>query len=152
LTAVLTVPVTLAVNCWLCKLERLTQAGLIATDIDGPRLIVALADLVESELRVAVTVRVCGLVILLGAVYRPLVEREPTAGLIVHVTGAFVVPVTLAVNCCVCELDRLAAAGLTDTDTGATRLTVALANLVESARLIAVTVKFWLALIAGGAV
>ena len=45
MTAVLVVPVTLAVNCWVWELDRLAEAGLTATDTGGTRVIVALADL-----------------------------------------------------------------------------------------------------------
>jgi hypothetical protein len=61
------------------------------------------------------------------------------------------VPVTDAMNCCVCELDRLTEAGLTVTDTGGISVTMALADLVELARLVAVIVTVWMALMVDGA-
>jgi hypothetical protein len=75
----------------------------------------------------------------------------PTEGLSVHVTEVFVEPVTLAVNCWVFELDNVTDAGLTPTPTGGTRLIIALADLVESAALVAVIVTFWVALMVAGA-
>jgi hypothetical protein len=54
---------------------------------------------VESATLVAFTVTVWELVIEPGAVYRPVLEIVPTAGLSDQVTAMFVVPVTVAVNC-----------------------------------------------------
>ena len=58
------------------------------------------------------------------------------------------VPVTDAMNCCVCELDRLTEAGLTVTDAVGIRVTMALADL---APLLAVMVTVWIALMLDGA-
>ena len=67
----------------------------------------------------------------------------PTAGLRDQVTAVLLLPVTVAVNCWLCEALSVALAGLTDTLTGGCRLTVALALLVASATLVAVTVTVW---------
>ena len=48
-------------------------------------------------------------------------------------------PLTVALNCCVCEADKLAVAGLNCTETGV-KVTVELADFVGSATLVAVTV------------
>jgi hypothetical protein len=58
------------------------------------------------------------------------------------------------VNCWVWEPDRLTEDGLIfrDTDTGGTRVTMALANLPELATLVAVIVTVWVALMLAGAV
>jgi hypothetical protein len=64
-------------------------------------------------------------------------------------TLVLLVPVTDAMNCCVCELDRLTEAGLTVTDTVWIRVTTALADL---APLVAVIVTVWLAAMLDGAV
>jgi hypothetical protein len=58
-----------------------------------------------------------------------------------HVTAAFVLPVTVAVNCCVAPVCTEADVGLIETATagGAVTVIVADADLVLSARLIAVT-------------
>ena len=76
----------------------------------------------------------------------------PTAGLTVHVTAVFVEPVTLAANCWVCELNRVAEAGLMLMATGGMRLIIALADLLESAVLVAVIVTVWVAVMPEGAV
>ena len=58
------------------------------------------------------------------------------------------VPVTDAMNCCVCELDRLTEAGLTVTDAVGIRVTLAVADL---APLMAVIVTVWVAVMLDGA-
>jgi hypothetical protein len=55
-------------------------------------------------------------------------------------------------NCCVCETDRLTEAGLMAIAAGGLRVTMALADLVVSATLVAVIVTVWLALMLDGAV
>jgi len=82
----------------------------------GFTVTVALPDLVGSATLVAVTVTVCEVVTVDGAVYSPAVLRVPTAGLNDQFTAVFVVPVTVAVNCCVCEAVRSAVAGETETE------------------------------------
>jgi phage gp36-like protein len=64
----------------------------------------------------------------------------PTAGLKLQVTVVFEVLATVAVNCCVWAANRIAAAGATDTLTEGWRFTVADADLVGLAALVAVTV------------
>jgi hypothetical protein len=101
---------------------------------------------------VAVTVTVCGEGTELGAVYRPALEIVPTVGFNDQVTAVFVAPVTPAVNCWVWEGAKEAVEGVSETATGGLRLTVALANLVESALLVAVTVTLRALAIEAGAV
>ena len=60
---------------------------------------VALDDLVGSPTLWAITVTVCDVRILDGAVYRPAEETVPTDGLIDQVTAVLLVPKTVAVNC-----------------------------------------------------
>ena len=69
---------------------------------------------------VAVIVTVCGVVTVAGAVYNPdeLIVPAPVAGLIDQVTLVFVLPTTVAVNCCVPPAFTLAEAGVTLTDIG----------------------------------
>jgi hypothetical protein len=150
--SVLLVPETEAANCWVCELDKLIEAGLIVTPTGGMRVTTALADLVDSAELVAVIVTVWVALMLDGAVYRPLVESVPTFGLMLHVTLVLLDPVTDATNCWVCEVDRLTEAGLIVTDTGGTRVIMALANLLELAALVAVMVTFWTALMLDGAV
>jgi hypothetical protein len=73
-------------------------------------------------------------------VYRPPVVIEPLVA--VQVTAVFELPLTLALNCCVPPVDSEAEAGVMETATtcGALTFTVAEADLVESAALVAVTV------------
>jgi len=70
------------------------------------------ADFVGSAWLVAVMVTVCATLIEAGAVYVPF-DSLPTEGFIDQVTAVFVLPVTVAVNCCVCEAAIVAFAGLT---------------------------------------
>jgi len=113
-------------------------------------LTVALADLVLSAWLVAVTVCVPGVA---GAVYRPLLEIVPVEELpplrpsTDQVTPLLLLLVTVAVNCCVPPIARLADVGLMPTDTGPATVTLALAVLVVLALLTAFTV--WLPVTAG---
>ena len=76
-------------------------------------------DLLESAPLVAVTVTVRGTPMEAGAVYRPAVEIEPASdGLIDQFTAVLVLPVTDALNCCVCDADNAPVNGLTLTLTG----------------------------------
>jgi hypothetical protein len=110
--------------------------------------IVPLAVFVLSTTLVAVTVTVCALVTVAGAVYTPF-AIVPTGGLIDQVTAVFVVPVTVALNVAACPAFKLADPGDTPTATG-TSVTVALAVSDELAALVAVTVTVcWVAIVAG---
>jgi hypothetical protein len=64
---------------------------------------VAEADLPGSAALVAVTVTVCCEVIEAGAVYNPPLEILPVAGLSDQETTVLLLPVTVAVNCWVCD-------------------------------------------------
>jgi hypothetical protein len=68
------------------------------------------------------------------------------------VTAVLVVPLTLAANCWVCDCDKVEFDGLTETATGGFKVTEALADLVGSAALVAVTVTFCCEVTADGAV
>jgi hypothetical protein len=60
---------------------------------------------------------VCAGLIGLGGVYTPELEIWPSpAGLIVHATGALLVPVTVAVNCVVCHASNVEVVGDTETE------------------------------------
>ena len=72
--------------------------------------------------------------------YRPAAEIEPIKGLIDQMTTVLPKPITVAVNCWVCEGASNAVAGVTATDAAGVNVTVAEADLVESAMLVAVTV------------
>jgi len=73
--------------------------GLTVTCTGGMIVTLAVACLLVSATLVAVTVTVWGLASVAGALYKPLLEIVPTAGLTDHVTAVFAVPVTAAVNC-----------------------------------------------------
>src|ERR1035441_4300057 len=64
----------------------------------------------------------------------------PTAGFSDQVTAVFEVPATAAVNIWVCDGVRVTLPGVNATLTGGASDTLALADLVESATLVAVTV------------
>jgi hypothetical protein len=117
--------------------------GLTATD--------ALDFFVVSAVLVAVTVAVA-LLVTVGAVYIPPLDMLPA--LADHETAVLLVPCTVAANCCVFPDVRLELVGDTvtvmDVDgVDAVTDTVALAFLVVSAALVAVTVTFVLLLTVG---
>ncbi len=56
-TAVLELPVTVAVNCWVCPGCNVALVGETVTPTDGCTVTCAVADLVESATEVAVTVK-----------------------------------------------------------------------------------------------
>jgi len=146
-TAVLFVSITVARNCCVCSAARETAAGATVT-ATGPSVTAADADLLGSATLVAFTRTVCGLK-LDGAVYRPVAETEPTAGVTDQVTAVFDVFITVAVNCCVCSAPSETAAGATVTPTVATSVTAAVADLVISATLVAFTLTVWAVRLAG---
>ena len=76
-----------------------------------------------------------------GAVYRPL-AIVPIGGERVQVTAVLLDPVTVAVSCCVWEAVKLVLAGPRVIETGGVKLIDAVAVLVGSATLVAVTVTF----------
>jgi hypothetical protein len=100
-------------------LVSVAEVGLTVTPTGSTRLTAAVADFVVSATLVARTVTVCDVVTDAGAVYKPEVEMVPTDGLIDHVTAVLVEPVTVALNCRVCELLSVADVGLTETATPA---------------------------------
>ena len=75
---------------------------------------------------------------LAGAVYKPVAETVPPV--VVQVTAVLLLPVTVALNCCVAPVWTEAEVGDTDTATGAETVTLAEADFVVSATLVAFTV------------
>lgn len=112
----------------------------------------ALPVTVASATLVAVTVTVCGLDTVAGAVYSPALVIVPTAGLTDHCTPELVSPVTAAVNCNVCAPNSVADAGPTLTCAAVNMVTDACAVFVGSAWLAAMTVTVCGLLIEAGAV
>ena len=114
----------------------------------GVRVTVAVAVLVGSAALDAVTVTVCWFEIVAGAVYIPF-TMVPAAGLSDPVTAVLLVPVTEALKVADAAAPSETVAGPIVTATGE-RDTVAVAVLVVSAALVAVTVTVcWLATMAG---
>ena len=129
---------------------KVTEGG--ATDTATAfRVTVAVADFVVSTTLVAVMVMVCVEVIVAGAVYKPVLLKVPTEGLMLQVTAVLLVPVTVAVNCCCPLIVRLAVGGPTDTATGFS-VTVAVVDFEVSTTLVAVMVIVCVEVIVAGAV
>ena len=146
MTAVLDVPLTDAVNC--CSVSTATSAvvGETLTEIAGKTVTTEVPDLVESATDFPVTVTCAGLGTTAGAVYRPLDEmvpqltpEQPTPDT-PQLTAVFVVPVTVAANCCVCPTTICAVVGERWTTTGGRIVTATEADFVISALEVAVTV------------
>jgi hypothetical protein len=89
----------------------------------GFNVTVAEALLVLSAALVAVTVTVCWLAMVAGAVYKPELLMVPVAGLKLHVTAVLLVFPTVATNCCACEAASETVNGVTLTVTGGTNVT-----------------------------
>ena len=123
----------------MALVESEAEPGEIEIDTTGALLTVTVAeaDLVESAVLVAVTVKVPAE---LGAVYRPAVEMLPPVA--DHVTAVLLLPVTVAANCCVPPVSSDAETGetVTATTAGEVTVTVATADFVVSATLVALTV------------
>jgi hypothetical protein len=143
LTAVLVLPVTVAVNCCEAPTCRETELGAIDTTTGAAEVTVtvATADLLLSATLVAVTVNVPAVP---GAVYSPLEETVPP--LAVQLTAVLApFAITVAVNGWEWPTCRVAESGaiVTATTGGGLEVTVTVAEavLVLSAALVAVTVK-----------
>jgi hypothetical protein len=99
LTPVLVVPPTVAVNCCAWDAPREMLAGLTVTVTGGARATVPFADWVGSTTLWAVTVTVCAVRTLAGAVYRPVESIVPSVGVIDQLTDTLLLPETCAANC-----------------------------------------------------
>jgi hypothetical protein len=123
-----------------------TAAGETLTATGGITVTVALPDFELFATEVAVTVTSGGLGKLAGAVYKPVDEIVPHDAPLqpvpprLHVTLVFEVPVTVAVNWCVLPAATSTVAGETFTATGATIVTVAVANMAVFAAEVTLTV------------
>jgi hypothetical protein len=106
-TAVLDVPVTLALKSSVPAVGTEALVGLMLNKTATAATIVTLAeaDLVGSATLVAFTVTVAGERAIVGGTYSPLVEIVPhavpaqPAPVTVHITPKFEVPVTSPANC-----------------------------------------------------
>lgn len=117
-------------------------------DVAATIVTVALEDRLGDATDVAVTVTLGEAGTIAGAVYSPVDEIDPHAAPVqpapatVQFTDVFVVPVTVAENCCTPPTETWAVDGATDTTTAvaAAITTVAEADLVGVATEVAVTV------------
>jgi hypothetical protein len=155
-TAVLLLNVTVAVNCCVCPPESVAVVGATLTGAEGPEgtsVTVAEPDWVESAWLVAIIVTVWVAATVAGAVYTPVVllmVPAPVAGLIVQVTAVLLVFKTVAVKVCVCPPFSVAVVGVTLTEIGGDKVTVAEPDALLFAWLVAVTVTVcWLVMLAG---
>ena len=120
--------VTLAENCCVRPVVTVAVLGLTVTTTAGAAVTVAVAvpDFVESACEVAVMVTVPPVGTVAGAVYKPDELMVPMLAalaevlLTCQVTAVFVVPETVAVNCCVWPVCTLAVVGVTWTEIGVT--------------------------------
>ena len=158
LTAVFSVPVTVALNCWVCPSVTFAEVGEMLTPICAVTVTVALPDLVESAADVAVIVTNGGLGAEDGEVYKPVVlivpHDEPTQPIPLspHVTDVLLDPVTVAVNCCFAPAPTVGASGetLTLMELGDPIVTVAEPDIAPFMSEVAVTVTmFGLGAVAG---
>ena len=113
-TAVFEFPTTVAVNCRACDAPRDAVGGVRLMLRPDTSWTVALADFEESATLVAVMVTDCELLIMAGAVYSPF-DMLPTGGFTDQFTELFGLPVTVAVNCLVCDAVRVAFRGFRPT-------------------------------------
>ena len=74
----------------------------------------AMADLVGSATLVAVIVTDCAVTMTAGAVYNPF-DKLPIEGFMDQVTEVFALPVTVGVNCLLCDAVRVEVEGLMPT-------------------------------------
>jgi hypothetical protein len=125
-TLVFVVPETVAVNCCVFPAAKVAVVGETDTLTVTAGWIVtfACANRLVSAMLVAATAAVVKAATDAGAVNNPPVEIVPTlefppvTPFTVHVTPVFVLPDTVAVNCCVFPADSVAEVGDTDTLTG----------------------------------
>jgi hypothetical protein len=143
-TLLLLVPFTVARNCWRPPAGTVAVVGEIVTETGGTIVTDAVPDLVGSATEVARTTTNAGLGTAAGALYKPLLVIVPQAAplqlpLKLQVTAVLLVFFTVAVNCWWAPVTTCALTGETDTETPAMTVTVAVADLVESATEVAVT-------------
>jgi hypothetical protein len=117
-TAVLAAPFIVAVNCCVPKFATVAAPGDTLTILMlAVTVTVADPDFVESACEVAVTVTVAGFGIAAGAANSPVLETVPLDAppITLQVTAVSVVPLTVAVNCCVFATATVAVGGATET-------------------------------------
>ena len=151
-TAVFEFPTTDAFNCCVAPATTEVLAGVTVTKTTGMIVTVADAVLLGSAMLVATTLTLAGEGASDGAVYTaaneldasvPQVDPLQPAPFKLHVTAVFEVPATVAVNESVLAAGTEALVGLmlSKTAVAATRVTLAEADLVGSAKLVTVTLR-----------
>jgi len=151
-TAVFEVPTTEALKCCVVPTTTEALAGVAVTTMTGTMVTVADAVLFGSAMLVAATVTLGGEGATMGAVYtatNEVVASDPQeaalqpAPLKLHATAGLATPVTLAVKESVAAVGTTAVDGviLSRTAAAATRVTLAEADLVESATLVTMTLS-----------
>jgi hypothetical protein len=114
-TEVFEVPVTFAVNCCVPKFATLAEFGVTVTETGEAAVMVTVAlPFIELFACDVAVIGTCGaLGIAAGAVYSPACVMLPLDAppLTAQVTFVFVVPDTMALNCCVLFTATLAVAG-----------------------------------------
>ena len=98
-TPELVVPETVALYCWVCPGDNVADNGFTETLTDERIVRFAVAFLVLLATLVAVTPTVCCEETDEGAVYKPVLEMDPIAGLSDHITAVLVVPITVVLSC-----------------------------------------------------
>lgn len=142
-----------AVNCCVPDGLRVAWLGLTLTAgaVDALRVMVAVAVCVGLAMFATVSMIVCNDVIVAGAVYTPF-DIVPTEGARVQVTAVddADVPAMETLNWVVWPPVKVIEEGVSAMPTVGTSVIVALPVLVESAKLVAVTVTVcWLLMVAG---
>jgi hypothetical protein len=134
---VLPEPVTVAFNVVDCPLVSEAAEGDTVT-ATGTKLTLAFTFLVGSAALAAVTVTVCADAMVAGAVYTP-AAKVPTDGDIDQLTLVLLDPLTVALNVLDCPPVSEAEEGVMLIDTEGVNDTLAVALLVLSAALVALT-------------
>jgi hypothetical protein len=135
-TLVSPVFLTAAVNCWSCADGRLIFPGSLDTLMGGFTVSDTEEETFGSATLVAVTDTFV-VVLTVGAVNNPLLEIVPFVA--DHVTPFLTLPVTVALKGWVFPEFMTTPVGVTETFTGGMTVTVAVADFVGSATLVAVT-------------
>ena len=87
----------------LAGAKPICSGDAVAVGADGFRITMETAEMVKSATLVAIILTGCCEEMVAGAVYTPVDEIEPTAGLVDQLTAEFAAPVTVAAKTCACE-------------------------------------------------
>jgi hypothetical protein len=154
-TAGLLVPKTVAVNGCVPEAAKLTVDGLRDTVTAWRSVMTAVAIFEGSAMLVAVSVPLVVVGAVLGATYSavvPPLTKPADAGVNDQVIPVLLVPPTVAVNFWFCDGSKDTEDGVSETVTRGMSVTVAVADFVGSATLVAFTVTVCAAAMVAGAV